>query len=162
MAIEIEHKFAVDTAKWQRPQNGCKMVQGYLCNDNCTIRVRIADDKAFLTIKSHSSGISREEYEYGIPVEDARNLLKMSLWPPVEKTRYIAIFHGKRWEIDVFEGTNAGLVMAEIELSSEDETFDLPPWAGDKLSGDKRYSNSYLSQHPYGTWGKENPSNSRT
>lgn len=158
MAIEIEHKFAVDTSKWKCSGKGCKMTQAYLSNENCTVRIRITDEKAFLTIKSHSIGISREEYEYEIPLDDARNMLKLCLWTPIEKTRYIEVFHGKKWEIDVFEGANAGLVIAEIELSDEHEAFDIPAWAAEKLSGDKRYSNSYLSQHPYRTWEKSKPS----
>lgn len=151
MFLEIERKFLVSgfVSEGLRCK---KMTQAYLAKDGATVRVRIADDKAFLTIKGKTKGISRAEFEYEIPVEDAQEMMNLAVYPPVIKTRYYAEVDGKTWEVDVFEGENEGLVMAEIELNAEDEKFTLPKWAAEEVTGDKRYYNSHLAKHPYKSW----------
>lgn len=144
--IEIERKFLVNKALWQAPDKGCYFQQGYLSEKGCTLRVRIAEDKAYLTIKGKTEGISRAEFEYEIPLEDARQLMKLCLYPPIEKIRYKVEVGGKIWEVDEFLGAHQGLLMAEIELQSEDEAFEIPPWAGKEVTGDARYYNSSLSK----------------
>jgi CYTH domain-containing protein len=129
------------------------MVQVYLVIlPDKVVRVRIADDKAFLTIKGNLKGITRDEFEYPIPVDDAKELLKMGGEYRVEKTRYIQEIDGKKWEIDVFHGKNSGLVVAEIELRSESEKIELPEWIIREVSSDERYFNFNLATKPYTTW----------
>lgn len=150
---EIERKFLVNTEIWSPAGKGNKMVQGYLSVDSeRSVRVRISGEKAWLTIKGKLVGISRQEFEYKIPVNDARELLKLCLTTPISKTRYFEKINGKLWEIDVFEKQNKGLVLAEIELEKEDETIELPNWILNEVSNDRRYFNSQLSQRPYKTW----------
>ncbi len=118
-----------------------------------TVRVRTAGDKGFLTLKTRGNGISRDEFEYEIPLEDAKQLLAMC--PDlVRKTRHLVHHHDHTWEVDVFGGENEGLVVAEIELDSEDELFVLPAWAGEEVTHDKRYSNASLCAKPWKTWGR--------
>ncbi|WP_435894289.1 CYTH domain-containing protein [Oceaniferula spumae] len=151
MAVEIERKFLV-TGEFPRTGE-VEMVQGYLCKDlDRTVRVRLEGDRAVLTIKGQTVGISRPEFEYEIPPEDARELLGMAVGPLVEKTRYYHATGAHTWEIDVFKGENTGLVVAEIELSSENEAFEKPAWLGVEVSEDRRYSNSALSVTPYTNW----------
>ena len=151
MFLEIERKFLVSGFVGEGLR--CKkMKQAYLAKDGATVRVRIADDKAFLTIKGKTEGISRAEFEYEIPVEDANAMMELAIYPPVIKTRYYAEVDGKTWEVDGFEGENEGLVMAEIELSSENEEFTKPEWAVEEVTGDKRYYNAYLARNPYKSW----------
>lgn len=155
MGIEIERKFLVDAAQWNQVAKpaGQKLQQGYIVDDdNRTVRLRIAGNAAYLTFKSGTTGISRHEYEYAIPVNDATHLFEQFVKTGLEKTRYCITYAGKLWEVDVFEGENEGLIVAEIELDSEDEQFDLPPWAGLEVSDDARYYNSSLSVKPYKTW----------
>lgn len=152
MHIEIERKFLVDTKLWTPSTQGIRIKQAYLAEKGCTLRVRIADTKAYLTIKGPTTGCSRQEYEYPIPLQDAEQMIKLALYPPIEKVRYIEIIGGKKWEIDVFEGSNAPLVMAEIELESEQEDFERPSWLGAELSHDRRYTNASLSKQPFGSW----------
>lgn len=144
--IEIERKFLVDKTQWVKPNNGCYFQQGYLAENGCTLRVRIAQDKAYLTIKGKTQGFSRAEFEYEIPMDDARQLLAMSLYPPIEKIRYRVEVGGKIWEVDEFLGAHQGLLLAEIELNSEDEIFEMPPWAAQEVTGDVRYYNASLSR----------------
>ncbi len=144
--IEIERKFLVNKALWQAPDKGCYFQQGYLAKDGCTVRVRIAEDKAYLTIKGMTKGISRAEFEYEIPLEDAHQLMELCVCPPIEKIRYKVEVGGKIWEVDEFLGVHQGLLMAEIELQSEYETFEMPIWAGKEVTGDARYYNSSLSK----------------
>jgi adenylate cyclase len=153
MAKEIERKFLIDVEKWGRQGSPVEMVQAYLVilHDK-VIRVRIAGEEAYLTIKGNLKGISRDEFEYSIPVDDAIELLKMGGELRIEKTRYIQHINGKKWEVDVFKGNNNGLVIAEIELESENETIELPDWAIFEVSNDKRYFNFNLAQNPYSTW----------
>jgi adenylate cyclase len=155
MATEIERKFLVNGDSWRDAVESQEHVmQGYLANgENTTVRVRVKDAAAFLTIKGMMRGISRAEYEYSIPVADAEAMLKdLAVSPPIEKTRYRVRFGAHLWELDVFAGENAGLIMAELELASEDESFELPDWAGEEVSDDLRYYNVNLSRHPYQRW----------
>ena len=125
MYLEIERKYLVSGFSTEGLRFK-KMKQAYLAKEGCTLRVRIADDKAFLTIKGKTEGFSRAEFEYEIPMEDANAMMELAIYPPVIKTRYFAEVDGKTWEVDVFEGENEGLVMAEIELKSENEEFSMP------------------------------------
>ncbi|MBK1830747.1 CYTH domain-containing protein [Verrucomicrobiaceae bacterium R5-34] len=151
MATEIERKFLLH-GEFPR-ENGVEMVQGYLCKDiDRTVRIRLEGERAVLTIKGRTSGISRPEYEYEIPADEAQELLGMAVGPLVEKTRYYHRRGGHVWEIDVFKGDNAGLAVAEIELGSEDEPFEKPAWVGNEVSGDSRYANSALSVRPFTQW----------
>jgi CYTH domain-containing protein len=144
--IEIERKFLVDKSLWVKPNKGCYFQQGYLAENGCTLRVRIAEDKAFLTIKGKTQGISRAEFEYEIPMADAQAMMQLCLYPPIEKIRYKVEVGGKIWEVDEFLGAHQGLLMAEIELQSEDEPFEMPVWAAQEVTGDARYYNSSLSK----------------
>lgn len=152
MGVEIERKFLVIDDSWKAV--ACKNQvcrQGYLFSGKGrTVRVRIMGDQAFLTIKGPTEGISRNEFEYQIPVDDAKAMFPMC-GNLVEKVRYFIIHSGLQWELDVFTGENEGLVMAEVELESEDQPFDLPSWAGEEVTGDPRYYNAYLAEHPYNT-----------
>ncbi len=155
MPQEIERKFLVTNGRWKYSTDASiPMGQGYLrADEDCTVRVRLAGKQGFLTIKGATKGISREEFEYEIPAAEARRMLStLCTGHPIEKTRYIVPFGGHRWEIDVFEGENVGLVVAEIELQSEDEIFKRPDWLGAEVSSDPRYFNACLSKSPYGQW----------
>ena len=153
MAFEIERKFLVDTDKWAPADQGTKFVQAYLgLNPSPTVRIRIAGEKAFLTIKGRTETISHPEFEYEVPLEDGMELLKLAISEPVEKTRYKIWYEGFLWEVDIFLGKNQGLVMAEIELESVDQEFPRPDWLLKEVSGDERYYNSYLSIYPFQEW----------
>lgn len=152
MAIEIERKFLVTGDAW-RSAEPVYFSQGYLNRDKArTVRVRIAGERAFLTIKGLTQGVSRAEFEYAIPVEDARQLLALCEQPLIEKHRRKIPFAGFVWEVDEFLGDNLGLVVAEIELPSEDSEFAKPDWVGQEVTHDQRYFNSNLSQHPFNCW----------
>ena len=153
MPLEIERKFLVDTRKWNPTDKGTRLVQAYLSIDpNPTVRVRIAGEKAFLTIKGRSETISRPEYEYQIPVDEAQEMMMLAISSPVEKIRYEIMHEGFLWEVDVFSGKNEGLVIAELELESENQAFPRPDWLLAEVSGDRRYYNSFLSEHPFLEW----------
>ena len=153
MGIEIERKFLLHNDDWRPLGTPVHYAQGYLVADGeRTVRVRIAGDKGFITIKGPSQGISRKEFEYEIPPEDASEMLRLSSIPIVEKYRTKILYDGKIWEVDEFELQNRGLIMAEIELKSEDEIFAVPPWIGKEVTGDFRYFNSFLSRNPYNDW----------
>lgn len=155
MGLEIERKFLVDHEKWRNTAKpaGVYYKQGYLTDEPYkTIRVRIAGEKGFITIKGVSENISRKEYEYEIPASEAAELIGGFANSVVEKTRYKISFAGKLWEVDEFAGDNEGLIMAEIELKSEDEAFEKPAWITREVSMDNRFYNSYLAGHPYKTW----------
>ena len=154
MAIEIERKFLVIGDAW-RSAPAVFYSQGYLNRDKArTVRVRIAGDEAFLTIKGQSVGMSRAEFEYPIPVWDARDLLTLCEQPLIEKYRRKILHAGFVWEVDEFVGDNAGLVVAEIELPAEDCAFDKPEWVGEEVTSDARYFNSNLSRLPFNQWHK--------
>jgi adenylate cyclase len=154
MAIEIERKFLVDREKLPLLQNGIVMKQGYIKTaDLNTVRIRIQNNQAFLTLKSSNTGSSRFEFEYPIPINDAEEMLEnLCQRPFIDKKRYLIPYEGHTWEVDIFEGENKGLVVAEIELSTEKETFSLPPWITLEVTTDKRYANSNLIAYPYSKW----------
>lgn len=156
MAKEIERKFLVKTAAWKPQGEGIHFKQGYLnTQKERVVRVRIEGAKAKLTIKGVTTGVTRSEFEYVIPVEDASILLdNLCEKPLIDKHRHAEVHGGKTWEIDVFHGDNEGLVVAEIELESETEAFVRPNWAGDEVSSDPRYFNSNLLKNPFKNWGK--------
>lgn len=153
MAIEIERKFLVtsDAYRCGRP---VKIIQGYICSgNNKTVRVRIKGNKAYITIKDATTGFSRHEFEYEIPVDDAAIMLDtVCEYPLIEKTRWTIEYDGHIWEVDDFAGANAGLSVAEIELEKADETFSLPGWIGQEVTGDERYYNACLFKCPYSSW----------
>lgn len=154
--IEIERKFLVKSPEFKDQATRCShFVQGYITSPPAkTVRVRIADDKAYLTIKGSgsASGMSRFEWEMEIPGKDALALLGICEGGVIEKDRYYVPFAGHTFEVDEFFGDNEGLVMAEVELSSEDEAFEKPEWLGQEVTGDSRYYNSSLRKHPYIQW----------
>ena len=158
MPIEIERKFLVDHARWEElpKPSGVMYRQGYL-NDipGKTIRVRLAGDKAYITIKGLTVKASRSEFEYEIPIADAKEMLSLFTPVQVEKVRYRILFNQKIWEVDVFGGENEGLILAEIELINADESFELPSWAGREVTDDARYYNSALASKPYKYWARE-------
>ncbi|GAA0752469.1 CYTH domain-containing protein [Ideonella azotifigens] len=152
MAIEIERKFLVVGEGWRQP-DAMHLSQGYLNRDPArTVRVRIAGEEAFLTIKGRSEGLSRAEFEYPLPLADAQALLALCDGPLVEKHRHRVMVDGLLWEVDEFHGANAGLVVAELELQSEDQPFTRPAWLGEEVSDDARYFNSQLASRPFNTW----------
>jgi len=154
MGIEIERKFLPASDGWKGLGQPTLMRQGYLVADPVrTVRVRIEGERAVITIKSKSTGASRGEWEYEIPVPDAAELLdRLCEQPLVEKVRHRIDYAGHTWEVDEFQGENAGLVVAEIELGSEDEAFEKPDWIGQEVTGDPRYYNSSLIRLPYSKW----------
>ncbi len=154
MGIEIERKFLVGGNGWKAAAGeGVRCKQGYLdSGQGTTVRVRIIGEQAFLTIKGATTGITRSEFEYEIPVPDADELLVLCGEAIVEKRRYFIQHVGMLWELDVFSGANAGLVMAEIELESERQPFALPEWVGEEVSSDPRYRNGHLARYPFTTW----------
>ncbi len=154
MGKEIERKFLLRDDSWRRmADRGTHMRQAYLSLDpERSVRVRITADRAWLNIKSGISALSRYEFEYVIPKTDAETLLELSLQPIIDKTRYRLLHAGLTWEIDEFAGANAGLVVAEVELESEDQAIDLPAWAGTDVSHDPRYLNINLVTHPFCEW----------
>ncbi len=152
MAEEIERKFLVQGTGW-RAGKCTRLCQGYLSRvKERTVRVRIAGTEAFLTIKSQTRGATRAEFEYPIPLADAEQLLALSDGPVLEKNRHVVVHEGCTWEVDEFFGANSGLVLAEIELTSEQQSFSRPPWLGREVTLDSRYYNSNLAGHPYCEW----------
>lgn len=153
MPVEIERKFLVKKDLLPEASRKTAMKQAYLlAGPERTVRIRVAGDLAWLTIKGGMTGFTRPEYEYQIPVEDALEMMAMALYPPVEKVRHEIFADGKKWEVDFFEGANEGLVLAELELQSENEAVSLPPWIGEEVTGEIRYHNSQLSSHPFSEW----------
>ena len=154
MALEIERKFLVIGDAWKNHvTDQFQLKQGYLqSTPERTVRIRTAEKKAFLTIKGKTTGISRVEYEYAIPFKEGLELLKLSENEPIEKIRHIVVHHGITWEVDVFEGLNAGLILAEVELQTEHQEISLPEWVGKEVSQDARYYNAALSIQPYSQW----------
>jgi adenylate cyclase len=152
MSFEIERKFLVRNDSWRNSVvRQAKIRQAYLDPDaSVSIRVRIKDnDSATLTLKTSSSKLRRTEFEYAIPTADAEELISLTLGHIIEKVRYIVPSGDLTWEIDVFSGENLGLVIAEIELPSENHQIELPPWIGSEVTGQERYYNSTLARHPY-------------
>lgn len=152
MAIEIERKFLVAGEGW-RQTDARRYSQGYLSRDPArTVRVRCVGAQAWLTIKGRSVGASRAEFEYEIAFADGEQLLKLCDGPLVDKFRHRVRHAGMLWEVDEFLGDNAGLVVAEIELSDEAQAFERPPWLGEEVTQDARYFNSNLAAHPFKHW----------
>jgi adenylate cyclase len=157
MGIEIERKFLVVGDDW-RQAPAVAYAQGYLNRDKQrTVRVRIVQDRAWLTVKGASARATRAEFEYAIPLADAEQLLALCDGPLVRKLRRVVAYAGATWEVDEFQGDNAGLVVAEIELGSEDEAFEPPPWLGAEVTHDARYFNSNLAATPFSTWPEARP-----
>jgi len=156
MGKEIERKFIVKKDIYKKLCTGKLYKQGYLnSNPDRTIRVRLVGNKGFLTLKNKGNGLTRDEFEYEIPFEDAEEILEnMCKKPLIEKTRYIYTYMEHTWEIDEFHGDNEGLVIAELELTSEDERFNMPDWIGEEVTFDYKYTNSNLINKPYKHWNK--------
>ncbi|SFU78278.1 CYTH domain-containing protein [Pseudoduganella namucuonensis] len=154
MGVEIERKFLVVNDDWMRLGEPVLLRQGYLSSHaQRVVRVRIEGDGAVMTIKGKNVGASRGEWEYPIPMADAQEFLgKLCEQPIIEKYRRRIPYAGFVWEVDEFLGVNAGLVVAEIELPSEDQPFDKPDWVGEEVTADVRYLNSNLIKQPYSTW----------
>jgi len=155
MGVEIERKYTLKNDNWRNNVSyNERMVQGYLAgNDRASVRIRIIGDKANLNIKSATLGIYRQEYEYELPLADAEKMLNdLCEKPVIDKVRHYVMFDNKKWEIDEFSGENQGLIVAEIELDSEEEKITLPDWADKEVSGDPRYYNVSLVKHPYKDW----------
>lgn len=157
MGVEIERKYLVHQDQWEQLEkpDGELYRQGYLLTDPTkTIRVRQTSDKGFLTIKGLSVGATRPEYEYEIPFVEAQELLDLFAITELSKIRYTINIEGKVWEVDEFLGANKGLMVAEIELETEDENFSIPDWIDKEVTGEERYYNSNLTILPYRDWGK--------
>lgn len=150
---EIERKFLVDLNKWKPTNKGTHILQFYL-SDKPTVRVRIAGIQGFITVKGQTEGVTRAEFEYEIPVDDALDMIKLAIYIPIEKTRYDVVYNDQLFTVDVFEGKNEGLVVAEIELDSEDKKIDLPGWITEEVSYDANYYNSNLSKSPFTEWNR--------
>ena len=155
MSREIERKFLIDKKIWDefpKPEPE-QIIQAYISSEKSSIvRVRIKGQSAFLTIKGETKGISRLEFEYAIPIDDARTMLENLCSKIIEKNRYTLSYQGHTWEVDIFFGKNQGLLIAEIELSDEEEKFQKPPWVTEEVSHDTRYFNSALIEHPFTQW----------
>ena len=158
MAAEIEHKYLVQRGAWTPKDSGVLYRQGYLSSaKERVVRVRIAGDRAYLTVKGLTTGVTRLELDYPIPVADAATMLnQLCERPLIEKTRYREEYQGHVWEIDEFHGENDGLILAEIEVADESERYAIPPWVGTEVSSDPRYFNSNLGLNPYKNWKPRN------
>lgn len=154
MAFEIERKFLVNDNSWKNLQReSIEILQGYICSDKQrAVRVRTAGEKAWICVKSAITDLRRAEFEYQIPLADARELLKICPLPPLEKIRHKLFHAGKLWEIDEYMGVNSGLILAEIELQGEGEEFEKPAWAGREVTHDPRYLSVCLYEKPYSKW----------
>ena len=154
MGQEIERKFLLKNNSWRDHASGVSYRQGYLSTvKERTVRVRTVGDKAYLTVKGLPVGITRAEYEYEIPIDDAQSMLDhLCEKPLIEKTRYRLKYAGLIWEIDEFAGANTGLIVAEVELEDEQQAITLPGWVAEEVSDDPRYSNANLVKHPYTNW----------
>jgi CYTH domain-containing protein len=153
MGAEIERKFRVLSDAWRDGSPGVRISQGYLSQDpDRTVRVRIAGESGWLTIKGRSRGIARAEFEYEIPLADALELLSLCLPSVIDKTRHLVPHGAHVWEVDVFHGENAGLIIAEVELENESISPEIPPWVGEEVSADPRYFNSCLAAAPFKKW----------
>ena len=154
MGIEIERKYLVKGAAWKKDAKGQFYQQGYLSSHpERTVRVRRAEDKGYLTIKGKSSGASRAEYEYEIPLPDAIELLRdLCEQPILDKFRYRIAYEGLVWEVDEFQGENSGLVVAEVEVADEHQDLVLPAWVDREVTTESNYYNSQLVKHPFSKW----------
>lgn len=156
MATEIERKYLVQLETWRQAKINAQCTpisQGYLSLEaERTVRIRIKKEQAFLTIKGKTQGVSRLEFEYSIPLQDGLELLKLCQGTIIQKKRYVLQYDKLTWEVDEFEGDNTGLIVAEVELESENQVFALPSWIKEEVSDDNRYYNANLVQHPFKDW----------
>lgn len=154
MGIEIERKFLVCSNDWRPAKRTHRYRQAYLTTGPpVAVRVRLQEDLAHINIKASTTGIKRDEFEYAIPLKDAEEILeRLCSGFVIEKTRHFVEHDGLTWEIDVFEGVNSGLIVAEIEFSQENQTISLPPWIGKEVSSDPKYLNASLATYPYSHW----------
>ncbi len=155
MPFEIEHKYLVNHPLWKQvvPAESKKVKQGYISSSPInSVRVRVLGQQGFVTVKGKSTGATRKEFEYEIPLEEAEEMLNLFCTEMISKTRHYVVVGSHTWEVDEFHDLNAGLVVAEIELGSEDEKYELPSWIGLDVTSDKRYSNANLVLRPYSTW----------
>jgi adenylate cyclase len=154
MAEEIERKFLVKGDAWREGAQRVLIRQGYLNTDGVrTVRVRTKGDHAYITVKGMPAGLVRPEYEYEIPIGDANEILDhLCMRPLIEKWRHLVHFAGMLWEVDEFLSENAGLIVAEVEMRDAAQTFDMPAWVGQEVTGDFRYTNSNLVRRPFTTW----------
>ncbi len=154
--MEIERKYLVNKIMWQEmsdPANSIFIQQGYLSTDpGCTVRIRISDKEAMITIKGKSKGISRQEFEYSVPFEEGMQIIRLAVTPLIIKRRYVLFYEGYKWEVDEFLGDNEGLIMAEVELKAETENPEWPAWIEKEVSNDPRYFNLQLSINPINSW----------
>ncbi|NJN60554.1 MAG: CYTH domain-containing protein [Coleofasciculaceae cyanobacterium RL_1_1] len=156
MATEIERKFLVTGDRWRSLAEGKLYRQGYLARGTATVRVRIVGERGYLTIKGQNDGICRLEWEYEIPIADAQMMLdSLCDAPIIEKYRYPISIDGYLWEVDEFLGANAGLIIAEVELTDETDQPTPPDWIGAEVSDDPRYYNANLAQHPWSQWSRD-------
>lgn len=152
MGIEIERKFLVTGDDWRILGKGVRYCQGYLSTQP-TVRVRLVGEQGYLTLKGPSDGLSRLEFEYAIPADDAQAMLNtLCQRPLIDKIRTKIHIDGLIWEVDEFSAENSGLILAEVELASPKQVIALPAWVGEEVSGDPRYFNASLVQHPFSTW----------
>jgi adenylate cyclase len=153
MAVEIERKFLITPGAWSPRDAGDHIRQGYISvAPDRTVRVRTRGVRGYLTVKGPTVGLSRQEFEYEIPITDANEMLDRLCVAVLEKQRFLEPFEGHTWEIDVFLGANNGLVVAEVEMDSEQESVILPSWIASEVTGDYRYNNSHLARVPFSTW----------
>ena len=154
MGVEIERKFLIKTDSFLKDISGVTYIQGYLTSSGSVgTRIRVAGDKGFITIKSAVVGISRAEFEYEIPLEDAKTMLHtLCIKPLISKTRYNIEYSCLNWEVDIFDGYNIGLIVAEIELDNDKQHVPLPEWISKEVTGKLRYYNSRLINYPYSKW----------
>ena len=155
MGKEIERKYLVAETAFLSELDGIAFKQGYISTreGGPAVRIRVEGERAVITLKGLTKGITRSEYEYEIPVADAEDMLEeLCERPFIKKVRYRVFWREKLWEIDVFDGDNEGLIVAEIELDSEDDVVEKPPWLGEEVSGESRYYNANLVHHPYKNW----------
>ncbi|MCX6227359.1 MAG: CYTH domain-containing protein [Bacteroidia bacterium] len=154
--MEIERKFLVNKILWQdlhNPADASFIQQAYLSTDpKCTVRIRIADSTALITIKGESKGVSREEFEYAVPLRDGLEIIRLAGTPVIIKRRYVILHSGYRWEVDEFLGDNEGLILAEVELNSDTLIPEWPNWIDKEVSGDPRYFNLQLAINPINHW----------
>ncbi len=153
MALEIERKFVVSSFPETMAEKSVIMTQGYISRDKGrVVRVRIAGKTAWLTLKGPKTGFTCHEYEYTVPTADAAEMLRVFCTRVIEKERFFFQYRGNEWVVDRFSGENSGLILAEIELNSENQPFDLPDWVGTEVTGNPRYYNASLVDHPFTAW----------
>ena len=153
MPLEIERKYLVTSDVYKSGAKSVEITQAYLTiQDNLAIRVRIEEHHASIAIKSKISERVNREYEYNIPLDEARSLMKLSQHLAITETRHLVDYKNHLWEVDEFHGENEGLIVAEIELDDENEEFEIPPWLGEEVTADYRYLNSNLAKNPFSSW----------